>query len=104
MNYNKNLHRIRSPHRRLFLSHYLSCLILIGNLQPQRARVHWVGGRRKSHLFERLVIAIIFPCAVLRLSSREVIIWSTVIVGVASIFLTADSIYRTIPRKGAHTV
>jgi hypothetical protein len=53
---------------------------------------------------ERLMITIIFPCAVLLLSRREFLIWSTVIGGVASIYLTLYSIYRLIPRKRAHWI
>jgi hypothetical protein len=98
------LRRIRSPWHRLFLSLLISCLLLLNLFIPKRARVHWVGGPRKSHHLERLLITILFPCAVIILRTQEFIVWATVIGGVASIYLTLYGLWRLIPRKRAHWI
>jgi hypothetical protein len=74
---------IHSRWRRFLIKTVLTILSwLNGFLRLRsRARVHWIGARRRPRLFERPLLYLLFPIAMLLLEPREYAVWAAIFGG-----------------------
>lgn len=99
----EKLSRVRSPWHRLLLSALLLFLIFFGSFKTSsRARIHWLGHRRRRP--ERALFSTIMISSIAFFELGEYMIWAVIWGGMLSIFVTLNSIYILIPRKRAHWV
>jgi len=75
----------------------ISCLLTKFFVTP-RARVHWIGYRRRPIRPERFLIVSIFVSATIFLEPRDVAVWAAVWGGTTSIAVVMVAIYTFIPR------
>lgn len=101
---NRNLHRIRTHWKRLFLDLFLSCLIFVGIFKRSRARIHWIGYHRRRARPERALMLLLFLVAMVLLEPLEYILWSIALGSAVSFFLLVVTVYRLAPRRRAHWV
>lgn len=100
---NRKLPLIQSRWKRIFLSLYLSWLILLGVLMRRRARIHWVGGKR-PHRPERPFAFLIIFGAMLVLELQDFLLWSTLWGSGLAILFNLHTAYSLVPRRRYHWV
>lgn len=69
-----------------------------------RAQIHWAGRYRRPRRHERALIALLFLYAVTLLRPDQIVWWSTMVGGMAAIFINLHAIYKAFPRKRYHWV
>jgi hypothetical protein len=77
---------------------------VISHFTSPRARVHWIGYRRRRRRLERLVIVLLFLGAMVILQRQQFLLWSTFIGGATSIYITLYSLFIVLPRKQYHWI
>jgi len=86
------------------LSLYLTWLIVQGQMQSSRARIHWLGNARRPRRPERALLFVLIIGALLALCPHQYLLWSAYWGGGAAIFVNLYMIYALIPRKRYHWV
>jgi hypothetical protein len=69
------------------------------SLSSPRARIHWVGDRRRPVRPERHMITLLFLCAIVFLEPRDVAVWATIWGGATAMFVVLATVYMYVPRK-----
>jgi hypothetical protein len=80
----------------------INCLLFISKHLGPRARVHWAGRRHRPRRFERALFFLLLIGAMAILERDQYLLWCIMWGGWLSLFISAYSIYRLVPRKRYH--
>jgi hypothetical protein len=94
------LSRIRSPWRRRLISLLINTILFFTpKPKSRRSKVHWAGHAHRPRRYERLLMAVLLPLAVIVLGQHDYLIWAAAWGSLLAFAINGYLLFRFIPRR-----